>query len=66
MKAVYWLYTTITKHSKKVDCQLQNENQPEFQPTDVTFWAPLKKIYVSWEAVYFSKDWSLKTFKDTL
>ena len=57
MNAVYWLYTTITKHSKKVDCQsklLQNENQPEFQPTDVTFWAAWfsTKPNVSWEFVY--------------
>ena len=62
MNAVYWLYTTITKHSKKVDCQsklLQNENQPEFY--DILI--PLKKTYVSWEAVYFSKDWSFKHLK---
>ena len=47
MNAVYWLYTTITKHSKKVDCQsklLQNENQPEFQPTDVTFEPPQENL----------------------
>ena len=47
MNAVYWLYTTWTKHSKKVECQsklLQNKNQPEFQPTDVTFWAPQENL----------------------
>ena len=70
MNAVYWLYTTITKHSKKVDCQsklLQNENQPEFQPTDVTFWAPSRKpMFPERLFIYFYKGWGFKHFTNTV
>ena len=71
MNAVYWLYTTITKHSKKVDCQsklLQKENQPELHLYNPQKWhlSPLKKTYVSWEAVHFHKGWGFKHFITTV
>ena len=60
----------ITKHSKKVDCQsklLQNENQPEFQPTDVTFSAPSRKpMFLERLFIYFYKGWGFKHFTNTV
>ena len=69
--AVYWLYTTITRHSKKVDCQsklLQKENQPELHLYNPQMWhlSPLKITYVSWEAVHFYKGCGFKHFTYTV
>ena len=78
--AVYWLYTTIIKHSKKVDCQsklLQNENQPElhshlwvvqilYNPQMWHFEPPQENLCFLRGCIYFYKGWGFKHFTTTV